>query len=211
MDNIKKEVEISVAKSLLGKPSRSALFISSRRKSREAALDFVASSADSVKAHPIRIKGSPDDFLVDLLKYIRQRIILNESVDRSFLTSENVISALLSFGSAHAKNTSFLKVFGDTEPALGIADSGVIESDLIDLLEVIGNEAKASRETFVLIVDDLHLLSRENLAAVLAGIHRCAQRNLPVIIFGSGVKAFPNKAISLKGYAERLFLFHFVD
>jgi hypothetical protein len=90
---------------------------------------------------------------------------------------------------------------------VGLADSGVLSEDLVDLLVAVGHAA-ATDETGVLIaIDEVQYLSAGELGALITAIHRTTQLDLPVVLVGAGLPQLPGLAGEAKSYAERLFDF----
>ncbi len=111
---------------------------------------------------------------------------------------------------------SFAKTFkiqmGDlsvsVEPARGVADSGNLEFDLVDLFEAIGQAAHADGVAWSLFIDELHFARRDELCALIVALHRAAQDDLPILLFGAGLPQLKAQLGDAKSYAERLFTFH---
>lgn len=93
----------------------------------------------------------------------------------------------------------------DTEP--GVADSGNLEHDLLDLLRVAGEAARENKTALALFVDELQYLKRAELGALITAFHRIAQMQLPVALVGAGLPQIVARAGEVRSYAERLFSF----
>lgn len=57
-------------------------------------------------------------------------------------------------------------------PEAGVADSGDLETDLPDLLEAVGIAARAARQPFALLIDELQYLSGPEFSALIMSMHR---------------------------------------
>lgn len=95
----------------------------------------------------------------------------------------------------------------DIEPEHGVADTGVLEDDLTDLLQELGEMAHEAGVGVVFLLDEMQLLGREELEAMVAALHRTSQRGLPVALVGAGLPSLPGLLAAAKSYAERLFDF----
>ncbi|MDE2840495.1 MAG: ATP-binding protein, partial [Chloroflexota bacterium] len=95
----------------------------------------------------------------------------------------------------------------DFPPEPGLADNGDLETDLQDLLAVIGDAAKAAESCVALFVDEIQYVREEELAALIIALHRTAQRQLPVTLIGAGLPQVRGRTGKAKSYAERLFDF----
>ena len=93
----------------------------------------------------------------------------------------------------------------DTEP--GVADSGNLEHDLLDLLRAAGEAAQENKTALALFVDELQYLKRAELGALITAFHRIAQMQLPVALVGAGLPQIVARAGEVRSYAERLFSF----
>ena len=91
----------------------------------------------------------------------------------------------------------------DTEP--GLADSGDLENDLIDLLIQIGLAAQEKKTALVLFIDEVQYIDEAQFAALIMALHKCTQKQLPVTIVGAGLPQLVGQAGRAKSYAERLF------
>lgn len=117
--------------------------------------------------------------------------------------------ALRSFAGAFKISVGDFDVSVDPEP--GVADSGNLEYDVIDLFLKVGEAAKAAGRGWALLIDEVQYLSTEELGALIVAIHRVNQKALPVLIFGAGLPAIAALSGNAKSYAERLFIFPRVD
>lgn len=124
-------------------------------------------------------------------------------IEASRKTAQDGMRALRNFAAI------FKVTIGDvtihTEPEPGVADSGNLEYDLIDLFLRVGEAAKAAGKGWALLIDELQYLNEKELGALIVAIHRINQRNLPIIFFGAGLPQIAALAGDAKSYAERLF------
>ena len=95
----------------------------------------------------------------------------------------------------------------DIEPERGLADSGDIEYDIPDLLEVIAEAARERGSAIALLIDELQYFNGKELSALIMAMHRMQQRQLPLVLIGAGLPILPRLAGESKSYAERLFAF----
>ena len=95
----------------------------------------------------------------------------------------------------------------DLEGEEGVADSGDLDTDLISLMAVAGEAARARRTVLVLFIDELQYVEERQLGALIAALHRAAQLRLPVALIGSGLPQLVGHIGSAKSYAERMFSF----
>ena len=87
----------------------------------------------------------------------------------------------------------------------GVADSGDLEHDLIDLFTEIGRAAREKETAVVLFIDELQYVEEDQFASLITALHKCAQYQLPVALIGAGLPQLVGRAGRAKSYAERLF------
>lgn len=95
----------------------------------------------------------------------------------------------------------------DLESMMGLGDSGNFQSDLVDLVESIGNAAKEYGKFVCILIDETQYVDEESLAALVAASHRVSQKNLPVVFICAGLPQILALTGDAKSYAERLFEF----
>ncbi|HKY62156.1 MAG TPA: ATP-binding protein [bacterium] len=87
----------------------------------------------------------------------------------------------------------------------GVADSGDLEHDLIELFSEVGKAAKERGTALVLFIDEIQYIEEEQFAALIMALHKCTQSQLPVVLIGAGLPQLVGLAGRAKSYAERLF------
>jgi hypothetical protein len=95
----------------------------------------------------------------------------------------------------------------DVDATAGEGDSGLLSSDLTDLLVASGQAAQERGLGLLIAIDELQYLTTDELAALIVAIHRTTQLNLPVVLVGAGLPQLPGLTGDAKSYAERLFEF----
>jgi type II secretory pathway predicted ATPase ExeA len=115
------------------------------------------------------------------------------------------LRALRGFASAFKIKIGDVAISVDPEP--GIADSGNLELDLVDLFQALGRAAQAAKRGWSLFIDELQYLDEPELAALIVAIHRSNQTGLPILFFGAGLPQIAALSGDAKSYAERLFSF----
>jgi hypothetical protein len=114
---------------------------------------------------------------------------------------------LAGFASALKSSYPDLEVGLDCEAESGLADSGVLQQDLLALFESVGAAAHDSQSALVLFIDDMHFLPSAERAALIITLHHCAQRGLPVALVSTGLPQLRGQVAEIESYAERLFEF----
>ncbi len=87
----------------------------------------------------------------------------------------------------------------------GVADSGDLEHDLVDLFLEVGRAAQEKGTAFALFIDEIQYIEEQQFAALIMAFHKCTQKQLPVMLIGAGLPQLVGQAGRAKSYAERLF------
>ena len=106
--------------------------------------------------------------------------------------------------------------FGELEASIdlgevGVADNGDLETDLGDLLDIIGAAAAERGTAAVLFIDELQYVPEAEFAALITALHRTRQNDRPVALVGAGLPQLVGLAGRAKSYEERLFIFESID
>lgn len=107
---------------------------------------------------------------------------------------------------------AFKLSYGELEASLdlgeiGVADNGDLESDLIDLIDLVGAAAAERNTAVVLFIDELQYVPERELAALITALHRARQNERPITLVAAGLPQLAGQMGKAKSYAERLFLF----
>ena len=107
---------------------------------------------------------------------------------------------------------AFKLSYGELEASLdlgeiGVADNGDLESDLIDLIDLVGAAAAERNTALVLFIDELQYVPTRELAALITALHRARQNDRPITLVAAGLPQLAGQMGKAKSYAERLFLF----
>lgn len=93
----------------------------------------------------------------------------------------------------------------------GLADSGDLDHDMTELMNVVGQAAKEQRTAVVLFIDEIQHVPEEQLASLIMALHAASQAQLPITMVGAGLPQLLGQMGDAKFYAERLFEFVHVD
>lgn len=115
-------------------------------------------------------------------------------------------SVLASF-SASIDSDGAIHLGIEAKPARGVADSGELEGDTVELLAEMGAAARDAGSGLLLALDELHELDQAGLEALSAALHQTTQMELPVALICAGLPNLPIRLIEAKTYAERLYVF----
>ncbi|MGH3545133.1 MAG: AAA family ATPase, partial [Mycobacteriales bacterium] len=99
----------------------------------------------------------------------------------------------------------------DTPAAVGRADSGDIEVDLVELFTDAAELARDVGAGIGLFIDEMQDLSADDASAICAACHELSQRGGPLIVVGAGLPHLPSMLSASKSYSERLFRYLRID
>jgi len=99
----------------------------------------------------------------------------------------------------------------DAPAVKGRADSGDIESDMVELFTDLGGLAADVGKGVSVHIDEMQDLGPDDVAALCAACHELSQSGLPVIVVGAGLPHLPAVLSASKSYSERLFRYQRID
>lgn len=117
------------------------------------------------------------------------------------------LRAVLSSFSATVSGDGAVQFGIEVAPARGTADSGHLETDLVDVFVELGEAAAESKTGVAVLLDELQLAGVGDLEALVAAAHRTNQKALPIATVAAGLPTLPGALAEAKTYAERLFVF----
>ena len=127
---------------------------------------------------------------------------------------EHLLAVLKAFGSRQPPGTPMRDRWApgiDGPAAVGRADSGDLEIDLVELLTDAAELASDVGSGIALFVDEVHDLGPDDVSALCAACHELAQLGAPLIVVGAGLPHVPAVLSAAKSYSERLFRFSRID
>lgn len=202
------DARVALERALLGKPSRSQMFLGLRGVGKTVLLNTVEAMARE-RGHLTSIIEAPESKSLGelLLPRVHQVLRKLSVTDHAKAKAHEAMRALRSFASVFKLEYGNLAIAVD--PEVGVADSGDLENDLPELFVRIGEAAKAAGKAWTLLIDEVQYLSQKDLAALIVSLHKINQANLPVLFFGAGLPQVAALSGEAKSYAERLF--HYPD
>ncbi|HET6876850.1 MAG TPA: ATP-binding protein [Jatrophihabitans sp.] len=99
----------------------------------------------------------------------------------------------------------------DVPAAVGRADSGDIEIDLVELFTDVAGLAGDSGHGVALFIDEMQDLAPDDVSALCAACHEISQQGLPLVVVGAGLPHLPAVLSASKSYSERLFRYARID
>lgn len=205
-DEIISDANTALKRLLVGKHAQSQMLLGLRGAGKTVLLNTIENAAEEYGYLTSVIEAPEDKPLAELLYPKMQQVLRKLSlIENAKAKTYAATRALRSFASAFKVQMGDLSVSVDPEP--GVADSGNLEYDLPDMFVAIGHAAKAARQGWCLLIDEVQYLKSEELAALIVAIHKVGQKQLPVIFFGAGLPQLAGLSGDAKSYAERLFTY----
>jgi hypothetical protein len=207
-DELRETVRIAIERVRLGRPTKSVLMVGLRGVGKTVLLDRMSDEADASGFQSMRIEAPEGRSLPAMLAPELRLTLLKLSRNaQAKALAVRALKGLAGFARALKVKYGDIEVGLDYEPEPGLADNGVLEHDLMALLEAIGAAAKKAATAVVMFIDELQYVVEEELAALITALHRAAQRTLPVVLVGAGLPQLRGRMGKAKSYAERLFEF----
>ena len=202
------DLDVALQRVALGRPSQSSILVGLRGVGKTVLLVRMQAMADAHGYRTLRVEAHEGKTLTGLLvpglKGVLQALSLTEGAKEQ---ARRGLRVLRSFMSGMKFNVQDVEIGLSVAAETGVADSGDLETDLPDLLEAVGLAAKAARQPFALLIDELQYLSSREFSALIMAMHRLSQANLPVVLIGAGLPQILGLAGESKSYSERLFRF----
>ena len=205
-DEIIERAAIALDRFRDGRAARSLLLVGLRGVGKTVLLTRIAQQSEARGFVVLSIEAPEKRSLPALLIPPLRTALLK--LDRVAATGDMAKKALRALGGfVNAMKLKYQDIeFGvelGSEP--GVADSGDLEHDLIELFTEIGRAAKEKGTAIVLFIDELQYVEEDQFASLITALHKCAQYQLPVALIGAGLPQLVGRAGRAKSYAERLF------
>jgi hypothetical protein len=200
------EAEIALQRVIVGRHDRSQILLGLRGTGKTVLLNAIETLAQKHN-HITSFIEAPETgrFADQLYPKLHQALRKFSGMEAAKAAALSGMRALRSFAGAFKIEIGGVGISVDPEP--GVADSGNLEFDLIDLFQALGRAAQAAGRGWSLFIDELQYLEEAELAALIVAIHRSNQTGLPILFFGAGLPQIAALSGDAKSYAERLFSF----
>lgn len=207
-DELRAALQISLQRTRLGRPAKSAMLVGLRGVGKTVLLDRIRMDAEAAGIHTIRVEAPEGRSLPAMLApQLRQALLRLSAMDAAKDYAIKGLRALAGFASKLKATYNDIEVGFDFDAEPGLADNGDLEHDLQALFEQVGMAAKAAGTAVAMFVDELQYVEEDQLAALITAMHRTEQRQLPIILVGAGLPQLRGQMGNAKSYAERLFDF----
>lgn len=205
-DDIILRAEIAIQRVILGRHNKSQILLGLRGVGKTVLLNKIEQVAES-RHHITSFIEAPEERSLAELLYPKIHQVLRRlsAVESAKAAAHSAMRALRGFASAFKISVGDVSI--SVDPETGIADSGNLEYDLIDIFIRTGEAARSAGCAWTLLIDELQYLSEQELSALIVALHRVSQKKLPVLFFGVGLPQIAALSGDAKSYAERLFDF----
>lgn len=205
-DPIIASATVALKRIALGRHAKSQMLLGLRGVGKTVLLRRIQEIADQQEYLTFFVEASEGTRIADLLTpELRTLLFRISAVEKARVVANRAMGALRSFASA------FSAKFGDVEfgvqPAPMDAAVGDIQSDLPNLVLLVGEAARAADRAVGIFIDEVQYLQRDELGALIGALHQVGQKGLPIVVFGAGLPQLAGIAGNAKSYAERLFDF----
>lgn len=194
------------------KSARSLILYGLRGVGKTVLLNKIRIEAESRGIFTVSIEApenrSLPGILVPPLRSLLIKLSLGKKV-RAKLAS--AMRALGGFANSMKVKYEDVEVGFDFPTQRGLADSGDLEADLVDLFGEIGRAAQEAETAVVIFLDEIQYVPEEHLAALISALHRAGQDQLPITVMAAGLPQILAQTGKAKSYAERLFEFVSID
>jgi hypothetical protein len=205
-DHIIEAASVALQRVVQGRHDKSQILLGLRGTGKTVLLNKIEELATNFHHVTSFIEAPEGRSLVALLyPKVFQALRRLSLVESAKASAHRALRALRSIASAFKIKVGDVSI--SVDPERGVADSGNLEFDLVDLFIRIGEAARAARGAWTLLIDEVQYLSESELSAVIVALHRCNQKGLPVLFFGAGLPQVAALSGDAKSYAERLFDF----
>lgn len=198
------QADFAIQRLMHGRHDKAQILLGLRGTGKTVLLNKFEALAATHGCDTTFIEAPEDRSLASLLVPRLQKVLRALSaIEAAKALAHRALGALKSF--AKTFKVSYEGVTISVDPAIGVADSGDLESDLTDLFLAVGAAAQPAGRAWVLFIDELQYLERIELSALIVAIHRIVQKGYPVMFFGAGLPQIAALSGEAKSYSERLF------
>lgn len=205
-DEIIEKAAIALDRLRNGLAARSLLMVGLRGVGKTVLLTRIAQETEARGFVVVQIESPERRSLPALLiPSLRLALLKLDRIAAAGELAKKALRALGGFVGAMKVKYQDIEFGVDLGNEPGIADSGDLEHDLIDLFVELGRAAKEKKTAVVFFIDELQYVEEEQFAALITALHKCAQLQLPIALIGAGLPQLVGRAGRAKSYAERLF------
>jgi len=211
-DGIVERVDVELDRIKANRSARGFVLYGLRGVGKTVLLNKIALEAEAKKFHVMLIESPEARSLPAIMIPIIRSTLLKMSKTTALKEAiSRAMRALGGFAAALKVKYSDIEIGLDWEKEAGVADSGDLDNDLMDLLITVGEAAKETNTVVVIAIDELQYIPENQLAALITALHRTNQKQLPITLIAAGLPQLLARMGHAKSYAERLFEFIAID
>jgi hypothetical protein len=206
-ETVLESVSIALDRIRNGRHAQSSILMGLRGVGKTVLLNEMRRAAEGEGIQCVPIEAPEGQSLPAMLvPALRTALLKLDRGQAAMTVAKRGLGALARFVKA------FKLSYGELEASLdlgeiGVADNGDLESDLIDLIDLVGAAAAERNTAVVLFIDELQYVQERELAALITALHRARQNERPITLVAAGLPQLAGQMGKAKSYAERLFLF----
>ncbi len=205
-DELIEKAAIALDRFRNGLSARSLLLVGLRGVGKTVLLNRIAQEAEARGFVVVQIEAPEKRSLpATLIPSLRTALIKLDRIIAAGELAKRALRALGGFVGAMKVKYEDIEFGVDLGNEPGVADSGDLERDLIDLFVEVGKAAKEKQTALVFFIDELQYVQEDQFASLITALHKCSQEQLPVALIGAGLPQLVGQAGRAKSYAERLF------
>ena len=209
-------IEVALERAARGRPERSVVLVGLRGVGKTVLLNALRSKAIERLWGTAKIEARPG---LSLRRPVASALHLAVrelgARHRDPARVEEFLGVLKAFALRAAPSKATLRERWqpgiEVPAALGRADSGDIEIDLVEVLVAAAELGRDVGTGVALFVDEMQDLTPQDASAVCAAFHEISQQGLPCVLVGAGLPHVPATLSASKSYSERLFRYVPVD
>lgn len=197
-----------------GRPERSLVLTGLRGVGKTVLLNTLRSSAVRASWGTGKLEARPDTPVRRSLA-AAMHLAIRELGAKQTSEVDDVLAVLKAFASRVNEPGTKLRDRWEPgipgTPAVGRADSGDIEIDLVELFTDVAGLAADCGKGIAIFIDEMQDLTPTDVAAMCQACHELSQQGAPLIVVGAGLPHLPAVLSASKSYSERLFKYLRID
>ena len=175
-DEIIEKASIALDRFRNGLSARSLLLVGLRGVGKTVLLNRIAQNTEARGFVIVQIEAPEKRSLPALLiPSLRTALIKLDRIAAAGDLAKRALRALGGFVGAMKVKYEDIEFGVDLGSEPGVADSGDLERDLIDLFVEVGRAAKEKRTALVFFIDELQYVQENQFASLITALHKCAQ------------------------------------
>lgn len=188
-----------------GAPQRSIMFYGLRGVGKTVLLNAIEELAvqEGYKVDHLEMSET-DEFRRVIAKSARKVLLQVSTMDNLKDKAKRALGILKAFSVAIPDGPE-LRI--DVDAVVGTADTGDLDSDIVDLMVALGEAAVEAGVPICFLIDEVQYLDDKALSGLIAASHRISQKGYPIVFLCAGLPQVAALAGDARSYAERLFEF----